>query len=87
MAGQYYWVVVHLGTNDVLSGPFLSAQEANTEGFRANCPFDLFNYPTRDRAKATQMYKRERFTQGVGLAESLEKVKHQIPNERDEIRR
>lgn len=77
MAGSYYWIVAHLGGNDVLSGPFLTAQEANNEGFRASCPFDLFEWPTRDRAKATQIYKRERFTRGTSLEESLEKIKHQ----------
>lgn len=81
MAGQYYWIVAHLGNSDVLSGPFLSAQEANNEGFRSSCTFDLFEYPTKDRARATQMYKREKFTRGTGLAESLEPISHQMPDE------
>ena len=76
-----FWIVAHLGENDVLSGPFSSPEEANNEGFRASCPFDLFDWPTRDRTRATQIYKREKFTRGTGLAESLERIKHQVPKE------
>lgn len=73
-----FWIVAHLGESDILSGPFETAQEANNEGFRASCPFDMYDWPTRDRARATQIYKRERFTRGSGLAESLERVKHEV---------
>jgi len=76
-----FWIVAHLGESDILSGPFQTPQEANNEGFRASCPFDMYDWPTRDRARATQIYKREKFTRGSGLAESLEKVKHQMPEE------
>ena len=71
--------VAHLGARDVLDGPFDSKEEALREGMRTNCPFDTYEWATRDRTRATQIYKRELLQKVGDLGESLQRVSHQMP--------
>lgn len=78
---KYYYVVWHNNGQDVLDGPFDDYTKAMNEGMLGNCPFDIPDFPTRDRALATQMYKRNKLVSGQGLDSSLERMGHQVPNQ------
>ena len=81
MQKYYFWVVAHNGENDVLDGPFKERGEAIKECSKLNCPYDIYEWPTSDRGRATQIYKREKFQKGGDLNRSLERVKHDLPTE------
>ena len=76
---KYYYVVWHNNGQDILDGPFEDYTKAMNEAMLGNCPFDIPNFPTRDRGLATQMYKRTKLVSGQGLDSSLERMGHQIP--------
>ena len=81
---DFYYVVWHKADGqDILDGPFNTHDEAMREAMIGNCPFDIPNFPTRDRALATQMYKRNKLVSGQGLDNSLERIGHQVPKQEE----
>lgn len=73
---MYWWVVARLGEREVLLGTFPDMIAANNEGYQTNTYFDVYEFPTKDRARAAQMYKAVRLDMGQDLETSMERLSH-----------
>jgi len=78
---SYWWVIAKLGEREVLLGAFPDIQTANSEGYLTNTYFDVYEFPTKDRARAAQMYKAVRLDKGQDLETSLERLGHSTPGQ------
>jgi len=77
----HYWVIAQHGGKEVLLGPFPDIETANREGYLTNTLFSVYEWPTRDRARATQIYKEVRLQKTQDLGKSLERVQHTLNTE------
>lgn len=77
----HYWVVAQHESKEVLLGPFPDRERANAEGYLTNAYFEVFEWPTRDRARATQIYKEVRLQKTQDLGKSLERISHTLNTE------
>lgn len=82
----HYWVVARLESKEVLLGPFTTRERANAEGYLTNTYFEVFEWPTKDRARATQIYKEVRLQKTQDLGKSLERVSHTLNTNIEERR-
>jgi len=74
----HWWIVAQHGEKEVLLGPFPDIETANREGYLTNAYFNVYEWPTRDRARATQIYKEVRLQKTQDLGKSLERVQHTL---------
>ena len=85
--GEWWYVIWDKDGQSVLAGPYNDQAEAVNRGMlgkrKDGTPYsyETKNYPTKDRALATQMYKMSRLDSGQNLDDSLERMGHQVPSD------
>lgn len=79
MRANHYWICAEYEGKTVLIYGGLSESEATEKGYRElDCYFDVKMYPTKDVAKASQLYKGEKLHDTQNLGSSLDRLKHTL---------
>lgn len=77
MKQTHYWLVTQTSGKTVLIYGGITEKEAYDKGLRKlDGFFEVIALPTRDVAKASQMYKGRRLEAGDGLDQSMERLQH-----------
>jgi len=86
--GQKYWYVMGVtdGGRVVALGPFVDEAEANNQ-LATLADGELFQYVTRDLAKATRQMKAELLSRGENPDDALKKMLHSKGLRREEERK
>jgi hypothetical protein len=75
---SYWWIKANYNGRLIVIGPKATEEEAYRTGYeKLECPFDVIELGTKDRAKATAHFKERRLEETGSLDLALKRAKHQ----------
>lgn len=79
---MYWWIKATHEGRLVILGPYSTEGEASGFGFqRLGTDFEVYDLPTRDKARATSMIKARILKQTSNLDTALQRARHKLPDE------
>lgn len=78
---MYWWIKTTHEGRLVILGPYATEGEASDFAFQQlGTDFEVFDLPTRDKARATSMIKARILKQTSSLDTALQRARHKLPD-------